>query len=301
MTYHNPVMLSACIEGLDIKPEGTYLDLTFGGGGHSKAILERLAGKGKLFAFDQDEDAGKEAEKIDSPHFKFIDGNFRHFKRYLRVHGIQTVDGILADLGVSSHQFDTPTRGFSIRFEGALDMRMNQQDALSAQEILAKYPEEKLLYLFYQYGEINNAKALVNSLLRARISEPIQTIQALKEICLKHAPHKKQTQYLAQVFQALRIEVNDELKALEEMILQTTECIKEGGRLVVLTYHSLEDRLVKNFIQKGKLEGEVEKDIYGNFYVPFQAINRKPITATEAELASNSRARSAKLRIAQRN
>lgn len=296
--YHNPVMLSECLEGLDIKPEGTYLDLTFGGGGHSKAILERLAGKGKLFAFDQDEDASKEAEKIQSPHFKFIDGNFRYFKRYLRILGIQEVDGILADLGVSSHQFDTPERGFSIRFEGDLDMRMNQQDELSAKEIITTYEEAKLRHLFYTYGEINNAKALVGSILRERIKHPITTVQELKEICLMHAPRNKQTQYLAQVFQALRIEVNDELKALEDMLLQTTDTIKKGGRLVVLTYHSLEDRLVKNFIQKGKFEGEIEKDVYGNFYVPFEAINRKPIVASESELASNSRARSAKLRVA---
>jgi 16S rRNA (cytosine1402-N4)-methyltransferase len=298
--YHIPAMLSECLEGLAIKPEGVYVDLTFGGGGHSKAILERLSGKGKLYAFDQDEDAGKEAEKIDNPHFQFIEGNFRHFKRYLRVYGVQEVDGILADLGVSSHQFDTPERGFSIRFEGDLDMRMSQQGELTAKDILNSYTNEKLKHIFYSYGEIDNAKVLTQSIIRERIKKPLATIQELKQICLKHAPRNKQTQYLAQVFQALRIEVNDEMKALEDMLLQMPEAIKQGGRLVVLTYHSLEDRLVKNFIQKGKLEGEVEKDLYGNFYVPFEAVNRKPLTPTETEITENSRARSAKLRVATR-
>lgn len=298
--YHNPVMLQECLEGLNIKPEGIYVDLTFGGGGHSKAILERLAGKGKLYAFDQDADAGEQAEKIDSPHFQFIDGNFRHFKRYLRLHNVPAVDGILADLGVSSHQFDTPERGFSIRFEGELDMRMNQQSDLTASHILATYSEEKLRAMLYMYGEVSNAKILTNSLIRQRIKKPITTIQELKEVCLQHAPRNKQMQYLAQVFQALRIEVNDEMKALEEMLLQMPESIKKEGRLVVLTYHSLEDRLVKNFIQKGKFEGEVEKDVYGNFYVPFEAVNRKVIIPTDEEVSANSRARSAKLRVATR-
>jgi 16S rRNA (cytosine1402-N4)-methyltransferase len=298
--YHNPVMLQECLEGLNIKPEGIYVDLTFGGGGHSKAILERLAGKGKLYAFDQDADAGEEAEKIDSPHFQFIDGNFRHFKRYLRLHNVPPVDGILADLGVSSHQFDTPARGFSIRFEGELDMRMNQQSDLTASHILATYSEEKLRNMLYMYGEVSNAKVLTNSLIRQRIKKPITTIQELKEVCLQHAPRNKQMQYLAQVFQALRIEVNDEMKALEEMLLQMPEAIKKDGRLVVLTYHSLEDRLVKNFIQKGKFEGEVEKDVYGNFYIPFEGVNRKVIIPSDEEISANSRARSAKLRVATR-
>jgi len=293
-------MLAECIEGLHIRPDGIYLDLTFGGGGHSRAILERLGTGGKLFAFDQDEDAKQEAEKIDHPCFQFVEANFRYFRRYLRLYGIQQVDGILADLGVSSHQFDTAERGFSIRFDGALDMRMNQQEGVTATEIIQTYTEEKLQNLLYSYGEIHNSKLLANALVRNRMKQPITTIQNLKDICLQYAPYKKQNQYLAQVFQALRIEVNDELKALEEMIWQTPEGIRQGGRLVVLTYHSLEDRLVKNFIQKGKFSGEVEKDLYGNYYVPFEAVNRKPITATEEELASNTRARSAKLRIASR-
>ncbi len=298
--YHTPVMLAECIEGLNIRPNGTYLDLTFGGGGHSRAILERLGEGGKLIAFDQDEDARAEAEKIESPYFQFVETNFRYFRRYLRLYGIHQVDGILADLGVSSHQFDTANRGFSIRFDGVLDMRMNQQEGTTAAEIIQTYTEEKLQNLLYVYGEIHNSKLLANALVRTRMKQPITTIQALKEICLQYAPYKKQNQYLAQIFQALRIEVNDELKALEEMILQTPEAIAKGGRFVVLTYHSLEDRLAKNFIQKGKFSGEIEKDLYGNYYVPFEATHRKTLTATETELASNSRARSAKLRVAER-
>ena len=293
-------MLAECLEGLNIRPDGTYLDLTFGGGGHSKAILERLGDKGKLIAFDQDEDAKREAGKIDSPNFQFIEANFRYFRRYLRLYGVQQVDGILADLGVSSHQFDTAARGFSIRFDGELDMRMNQQEGTTAAQLIQNYTEEQISTLFYKYGEINNSKQLANAIVRNRMKKAITTVQELKNICLQYAPRGKQNQYLAQAFQALRIEVNDEMGALEEMILQMPEAIRQGGRWVVLTYHSLEDRLVKNFVQKGKFEGEIEKDIYGNYYVPFEAINRKPLTASEAELAQNPRARSAKLRIAAR-
>jgi len=296
--YHNPVMLAECMEGLNIRPDGIYIDLTFGGGGHSKAILERLGKGGKVFAFDQDEDARLEAEKIDNPQFQFIEANFRHFHRYLRLYGVQKVDGILADLGVSSHQFDTATRGFSIRFDGGLDMRMNQQEGTTAADIIKTYKEEQLKDLLSNYGEVHNSKTLANALVRNRMKQPINTIQGLKDVCLQYAPRGKHNQYLAQIFQALRIEVNDELKALEEMILQTPEIIAKGGRFVVLTYHSLEDRLVKNFIQKGKFSGDIEKDMYGNYYVPFEAINRKPMSATQEELAINSRARSAKLRVA---
>jgi len=286
------------MEGLNIRPDGIYIDLTFGGGGHSKAILERLGKGGKVFAFDQDEDARLEAEKIDNPQFQFIEANFRHFHRYLRLYGVQKVDGILADLGVSSHQFDTATRGFSIRFDGGLDMRMNQQEGTTAADIIKTYKEEQLKDLLSNYGEVHNSKTLANALVRNRMKQPINTIQGLKDVCLQYAPRGKHNQYLAQIFQALRIEVNDELKALEEMILQTPEIIAKGGRFVVLTYHSLEDRLVKNFIQKGKFSGDIEKDMYGNYYVPFEAINRKPMSATQEELAINSRARSAKLRVA---
>lgn len=299
--YHIPVMLEACLDGLNIKPEGVYVDLTFGGGGHSAAILQKLNNKGHLYAFDQDQDAKKESQKIRSSHFTFIEANFRFFKKYLRLHGINKVDGILADLGISSHQIDTPERGFSIRFEADLDMRMNQNAEITAQEIINNYSEAELHKILGIYGEIKNARTLANAIVRERLKKSIKTVQDLKEIAQKLAPKGLINKYLAQVFQALRIEVNDELKALEEMLLQTAEVLRPGGRLVVLSYHSLEDRLVKNFIQKGKFYGEVEKDIYGNFSVPFEALNRKPLEPSEAEIALNNRARSAKLRVAVKN
>jgi 16S rRNA (cytosine1402-N4)-methyltransferase len=299
--YHHPVMLAECIDALQIKPDGTYIDLTFGGGGHSKAILEKLGGKGKLFSFDQDEDVLPFAEAMSCPQFQLIETNFRFFQRYLRLHKVEKVDGILADLGISSHQIDTPERGFSTRFQAILDMRMGKQGDLTAHQVLNEYKEEDLHRILGIYGEVQNAKTLANALIRARLAKPITTINDLKEVCLQYAPRGKQNQYLAQVFQALRIEVNDELKALEEMLLQTTDILKTGGRLIIMSYHSLEDRLVKNFIQKGKFYGGVEKDLYGNFYTPFTAIHRKPITATPEEISQNPRARSAKLRIAERN
>ena len=299
--YHNPVMLAECLEGLQIKPNGVYVDLTFGGGGHSRSILEQLGENGKLYAFDQDEDAAKQASQIDNPNFQFIEANFRFCRRYLRLHGVKEVNGILADLGVSSYQFDTPERGFSTRFNALLDMRMNQQGDVTAKAILEHYKEEDLHRIFGMYGEVTNAKTLANAIIRNRVQQPIQYIDQLKGICVQYAPRGKHNQYLAQVFQALRIEVNDEMKALEETLLQMPELIKPEGRLVVMTYHSLEDRLVKNFIQKGKFHGELEKDLYGNTSTPFLSLIRKPMTASEAELNANSRARSAKLRIAKRN
>ncbi len=298
--YHVPVLLRESVEGLNINANGIYADLTFGGGGHSKAILEKLSAKGKLFGFDQDEDARANAEQINNSSFTLIEGNFRYLKRYLRAQGVTEVDGILADLGVSSHQIDSPERGFSTRFEGELDMRMNRQGGKTAADVIREYPEEKLHKLLGMYGEIKNAKTAAAELVKARARKPIRTITDLKEALSALAPRGKENKYFAQVFQALRIEVNSELEALEEMLTQSAEALKKGGRLVVISYHSLEDRLVKNFMMKGKFFGEVDKDLYGNFEKPFEMISRKPIEASEEEIEKNSRARSAKLRIAQK-
>ncbi len=300
MSYHNPVMLDECIEGLAINPEGIYVDVTFGGGGHSKAILEKLT-TGKLLAFDQDEDAKTNAEKIDNRSFIFIEANFRHLKRFLRLHGIKAVDGILADLGVSSHQIDTAERGFSTRFSADLDMRMNINSLLTAKNVVNDYSERELHRVLGMYGEVRNAKTLAASIVTARGNQPIETIDDLKVILERHAKRGKEFRYYAQVFQAIRIEVNDEMKALEEMLAQCAEVLKEDGRLVVMSYHSLEDRIVKNFIAKGKVYGEVEKDFFGNMIRPLEPVNRKLIKASEDELKLNNRARSAKLRIARKN
>lgn len=297
--YHEPVMLQQCLEGLAINPNGIYVDLTFGGGGHSKAILEHLT-EGKLYAFDQDQDAVENAEAIEHQGFEFIQANFRFVKKYLKLHGIKRVDGILADLGVSSHQFNKAERGFSTRFDAELDMRMDQQSPLTAREIVNEYREADLHKIFGLYGEVRNAKTLAAAIVSARTHTPIDTIAELKEVLQKFAKRGRENKYYAQVFQALRIAVNEELKALEEALLQMEEIIKPKGRLVVMSYHSLEDRLVKNYINKGKLDGEEEKDFYGNVLKPFKSINRKPITAGEEELERNNRARSAKLRIAEK-
>jgi 16S rRNA (cytosine1402-N4)-methyltransferase len=297
--YHEPVMLQQCLEGLAIKPNGIYVDLTFGGGGHSKAILEKLT-DGKLLGFDQDQDAEANAEEIEHPGFEFVQANFRFVKKYLKLYRVKEVDGVLADLGVSSHQFNKAERGFSTRFDAELDMRMDQHAPVSAKEVVNEYSESDLHKIFGLYGEVRNAKTLASAIVSARANAPINTIGELKEVLQKFAKRGRENKYYAQVFQALRIEVNEELKALEEALLQMEEVIKPGGRLVVMSYHSLEDRLVKNFINKGKLDGEEEKDFYGNVLKPFKAINRKPITAEEDELANNNRARSAKLRIAER-
>jgi 16S rRNA (cytosine1402-N4)-methyltransferase len=297
--YHEPVMLQQCLDGLAIKPNGIYVDLTFGGGGHSKAILEKLK-DGKLLGFDQDQDAEANAEAIEHLGFEFVQANFRFVKKYLKLYRIKEVDGVLADLGVSSHQFNKAERGFSTRFDAELDMRMDQDAPVSAKEVINEYSEADLHKIFGLYGEVRNAKTLASAIVSARASAPINTIGELKEILEKFAKRGRENKYYAQVFQALRIEVNEELKALEEALLQMEDLIKPGGRLVVMSYHSLEDRLVKNFINKGKLDGVEEKDFYGNVLKPFKAINRKPITAEEDELASNNRARSAKLRIAEK-
>lgn len=297
--YHIPVMLKECIEGLDIKKNGIYVDLTFGGGGHSRTILEKLDG-GHLYAFDQDSDARANAENIDKSSFTLIESNFRYMKRYLKMYGITQVDGILADLGVSSHQIDDASRGFSTRFEADLDMRMDQSAKKTAKDIINEYEEVELHRILGMYGEVRNAKTLAAAIVADRINQPITTVEQFKSLLSKYAKRGKENRYYAQVFQAIRIEVNEEMKALEEMLLQVPEVLKEGGRLVVMSYHSLEDRPVKNFISKGKLTGEVEKDFYGNVLKPLAAINRKPIGATQDEINNNNRARSAKLRIAER-
>jgi 16S rRNA (cytosine1402-N4)-methyltransferase len=297
--YHVPVMLQECLEGLAIKPDGVYVDVTFGGGGHSKAILKQLGPKGRLLAFDQDADAQQNIPTDER--FTFIDQNFRYLKNYCRLHGAIPVDGILADLGVSSHQFDQADRGFSIRFDADLDMRMDRTAALTAKEVLNSYPEETLHKIFGIYGEIQNAKSLAKTIVTARLNQPITTVQEFKQVISKLIPKGKENKYLAQVFQALRIEVNQELEALQEFLEQSVEVLKSGGRLVVMSYHSLEDRLVKNFIAKGKFKGEVEKDFFGNELKPLSAVNRKAVTARDEEIQMNNRARSAKLRIAVKN
>nr|WP_199079524.1 16S rRNA (cytosine(1402)-N(4))-methyltransferase RsmH [Pedobacter sp. ASV19] len=296
--YHVPVMLEACLEGLNIKPDGVYVDVTFGGGGHSRAILEKLGENGVLIAFDQDPDAQR--NKIDDPRFLFVDQNFAFLKNNLRLLGYRQVDGILADLGVSSHQFNEPERGFSTRFDSSLDMRMDKQGKLTAAEVLNTYAEEDLHKIFGIYGEVKNAKSLARTIVTARASAPIITLAEFKKTIAAHIPKGKEHKYMAQVFQALRIEVNGEIDVLERFLEQTADVIKPGGRLVVMSYHSLEDRPVKNFIAKGKFRGEVEKDFYGNQQKPFNVITRKAIMADEEELVRNTRSRSAKLRIGER-
>jgi len=289
-------MLQECIEGLAIRPEGTYVDVTFGGGGHSREILSHLNKYGKLLAFDQDADAKQNVP--DDNRFVFIDQNFRYLKNFCRLHHAIPVDGVLADLGVSSYQFDQAERGFSIRFDAELDMRMNQKSALTAKEVVNTYPEAELHRIFGMYGEIQNAKSLANTIVTARLNKPLVTVADLKNAIANRIPRGKENKYLAQVFQALRIEVNQELEALKDFLIQSAEVLVSGGRLVVMSYHSLEDRLVKNFIARGKFSGELEKDIYGNDNRPFDAVSRGAITASEEEVKQNNRARSAKLRIA---
>ncbi|MEN8123609.1 MAG: 16S rRNA (cytosine(1402)-N(4))-methyltransferase RsmH [Bacteroidota bacterium] len=298
MLYHNPVLLFESVDGLAINNDGVYVDVTFGGGGHSKEILKRLGSKGKLFAFDQDSDALKNT--IDDERFTLIPANFRYIKRFLRLHGIEKVNGILADLGVSSHQFDEAQRGFSTRFDADLDMRMDKSSSISAYDIINKYEEEKLSNVLFQYGELRNARVLAKTIVNARLENEIKTSFALKKVLQKFLPKNKEHKILAQIFQAIRIEVNQEIEVLKEFLLQTPDLLEKGGRLSVISYHSLEDRLVKRFIQNGKFEGEAEKDFYGNVNVPFKK-ERKLIVPSEKEIKENNRARSAKLRIAIRN
>jgi 16S rRNA (cytosine1402-N4)-methyltransferase len=297
MSYHNPVMLNESMEGLAIKENGIYVDVTFGGGGHSKEILKRLKG-GKLIGFDQDADALE--NKIDDERFVLVPQNFKYLKNYLKMYGVKGVDGVLADLGVSSHQFDVGERGFSIRFDGPLDMRMNRKTDLTAEKIVNDYSEEDLIRLFREYGEIKNAKKLVFEIVSARLGARIKTTMELNEVVGVCVPGKMRNKYLAQVFQALRIEVNDEMGVLKDFLMQAKEVLNPGGRLVVITYHSLEDRLVKNFLRKGSFAGELEKDFFGNPLLDFKMINKKPIVSTAEELAINNRARSAKLRVAEK-
>lgn len=298
--YHIPVMKMPCIEGLNIQPEGVYVDVTFGGGGHAQAIVEKLT-SGHLYGFDQDADAVDTALSNDQ-RFTLVESNFRHMNKFLRLHGETEVDGILADLGISSHQIDTPDRGFSFRYPDApLDMRMDKQQDLTAENILNEYAEAELHKLFGMYGEVRNAKTLANKVVQHRNTKPLRTIADFNEVLQLMAPKGKIHKYSAQVFQAIRIEVNEELEALKSMLEQSVDLLKEGGRLVVMSYHSLEDRLVKNFIATGKFFGDIEKDMYGNPLKPFDAITRKPVIADQEEVEVNPRARSAKLRIAKRN
>jgi len=287
------------MEGLNIKPDGIYVDVTFGGGGHSREILKHLGPKGRLLAFDQDADAQKNLPKDDR--LTFIDQNFRYLKNNCRLQGAIPADGILADLGVSSHQFDQPERGFSIRFDADLDMRMDQGGSFTAKQVVNTYSEEQLHRIFGIYGEIKNAKTLAQTLVTQRLNKPIDTVDELKKAISKLIPKGKENKYLAQVFQALRIEVNQELEALKEFLEQTVDVLKKEGRLVVMSYHSLEDRLVKNFIAKGKFQGEVEKDFFGNQIKHLDSITRKAIVASDEDIKLNNRARSAKLRIAVKN
>lgn len=299
-TYHEPALLNECIEALDIKPDGVYVDVTFGGGGHSKEILKRLGENGRLIAFDQDEDAERNA--IKDPRFVLVRQNYRFIKNFLRYYDAIPVDGILADLGISSYQINEAERGFSIRYEAELDMRMNRESKVTAADILNQYSEEKLLKIFSQYGEVHNSKTLAKKIVEVRKETKLTHIDQFKEAIRPCVDKQAESQYYAKVFQALRIEVNEELESLKEMLLETANVLATQGRLVVLSYHSLEDRLVKNIIAKGQFEGEVEKDVFGNQKNnPFKAINRKPIEATEEEVKRNPRSRSAKLRIAEKN
>jgi 16S rRNA (cytosine1402-N4)-methyltransferase len=297
MSYHKPVMLTECIDALNIDPNGVYVDVTFGGGGHSLAILERLKG-GRLIAFDQDDDARKQAENINSRSFTFCQANFMYLKRYLKLNGVTKVNGILADLGVSSHQIDSPERGFSTRFDGPLDMRMDKNQKPTAAKVLNEYEEAALHKILGMYGEIKNAKTAAKLIVQHRVNKPFARTEDLKKALQTIAPRGKENKYFAQVFQALRIEVNEEMKALEDFLHQCGEVMEKGGRLVIMSYHSLEDRMVKNYMNKGKVFGEVEKDFFGNEIKPFEVISRKPIEASEEEVELNKRARSAKLRIA---
>ncbi|MGM9760339.1 MAG: 16S rRNA (cytosine(1402)-N(4))-methyltransferase RsmH [Parabacteroides sp.] len=297
--YHVPVMLPESLEGLQIRPDGIYVDVTFGGGGHSRGILNLLGDEGCLYGFDQDADA--EHNIPDDDRFVFVRSNFRYLYNFMRYHGVNgEVDGLLADLGVSSHHFDDQERGFSFRFEGALDMRMNTRGGLTAADVLNQYSEEQLADLFYLYGELKSARKLASVIVKARQEKTIETIPQFLEILKPFVGKDKEKKFLAQAFQALRIEVNDEMRALKEMLEQTTKVLKPGGRLVVITYHSLEDRMVKNFLKNGNFEGKAEQDFFGNRSLPFRLINNKVIVPSAEEIEKNPRSRSAKLRVAER-
>lgn len=296
--YHIPALLPECMEGLRILPDGTYVDVTFGGGGHSREIIRHLGPEGRLLAFDQDLDA--QQNSLEDDRFTFIHSNFRFLKNFLRYYQAEHIDGLLADLGVSFHHFDEAERGFSFRFDGALDMRMNQQSPLTAATVLNSYDEERLSDIFYLYGELPQARKLANAIVKSRQMNPLQTINNLLEVVRPYINRKQEKKELAQLFQALRIEVNAEMESLRKMLRQALDVLNPGGRLVVLTYHSLEDRLVKNFFKTGNFEGKADKDFFGKITTPFKLINRKVIVPTEEEIERNPRSRSAKLRVAEK-
>ena len=297
MEYHRPVLLTETVAGLNIQPNGVYVDVTFGGGGHSREILKHIGEHGKLIAFDQDKDALENA--IDDPRFLLINENFRHLKRFLRFYGYKQVDGILGDFGVSSHQFDAPERGFSTRFEAQLDMRMDQDSPLSAYHVINEYAESDLRRIFFQYGELRAASGMARSIVEARVINPIESSNNLKAVLGRFLPKYKENKILAQIYQAIRIEVNRELEALKEFLIQTPEVLKRGGRLSLISYHSLEDRLVKRFMRNGLFEGDPEKDVFGRVEVPFKLVGKFAIPSEE-EIEENNRARSAKLRVAEK-
>ena len=297
-TYHIPVLLTQSVDGLITRPEGTYVDVTFGGGGHSREILRRLSPDGRLLSFDQDEDA--ERNIVDDQRFTFVRSNFRYLRNFLRYHQVEEVDGILADLGVSSHHFDDSERGFSFRFDGALDMRMNKRAGMTAADIVNAYDEERLANVFYLFGELKNSRKLAAALAKARASQPIATIGQFLDVVKPMFGREREKKELAKVFQALRIEVNHEMDALKEMLAAATQALRPGGRLVVITYHSLEDRLVKNLMKTGNVEGKEDKDFFGRVNTPFRLVNNKVIVPDEEEVERNPRSRSAKLRIAEK-
>lgn len=297
--YHKPVMLAESVEALNVRPDGIYVDLTFGGGGHSKEILRRID-KGHLYAFDQDSDTLANAEKFEDRSFTFIKANFRYLTKYLKVHDVAQVDGILGDLGISSHQIDEITRGFSTRMDGLLDMRMNRDSDYSAFDLVNTIKETDIKIMLSTYGEVRNAGRVAKAICVSRANKPIESTGELVKVLERLAPRGKQNKFFAQVFQAIRIGVNDEMNTLRDVLEQSAAVMKKGGIIAIMSYHSLEDRMVKNFFNKGKIHGDVEKDIYGNVYRPFKPLNRKPITASVEEIASNKRARSAKLRIAEK-
>ena len=298
ITYHVPVLLKESVDGMNIQPEGTYVDVTFGGGGHSKEILSRLGKNGKLLGFDQDEDAEKNI--VNDQRFIFVRSNFRYLQNFLRYHNIDGVDSILADLGVSSHHFDDSERGFSFRFDGKLDMRMNKRAGITAAEMVNTYDEERLANIFYLYGELKNSRKLASAIVKARVEKQIETIDDFLSVIKYLFSREREKKELAKVFQALRIEVNQEMEALKEMLLAATEALKPGGRLVVITYHSLEDRMVKNIMKTGNVEGKQDQDFFGNLNTPFRLVNNKVIIPDENEISRNPRSRSAKLRIAEK-
>ena len=298
ITYHTPALLNECIDGLDIKPDGTYVDVTFGGGGHSRAIVQNLSANGHLYGFDQDMDAY--ANRIDDPRFTFVHSNFAFLSNFMRYHGVEGVDGILADLGVSFHHFDDKERGFSFRFDGNLDMRMNQDSKRDAKAILQEYSEEQLANILYLYGELKQSRRMADALVKARNKTPLTTVQQLLDVVRPFIKPQHEKKELAQVFQALRIEVNDEISVLKALLTQSLKVLKPGGRLVIITYHSLEDRLVKNFFRSGNVEGKMEKDFFGRVDTPFKLVNNKVIVPSDDEVERNPRSRSAKLRIATR-